>query len=189
MTIQLGFKINLRKCVGCRGCEMACRNEYQIPHSRRKIRRIIDKENSLFAYLSMACNHCANPACATACPNHCFKKRRDGIVFHDPTNCTGCQACVGACPFNAPTYNPKTGKVDKCNLCIERLEIGLKPACVSACISESIELVDIIYDKEGAGSEWMCEIKISQYTKPSVRFVTSNSCAALVEREEEDLSE
>ncbi len=172
MVIQLGFKVNLKKCVGCRSCEIACRNEHHSDSPRRHVRKLApDREHAEFAFLSMACNHCANPACIAVCPNHCFKKRRDGIVYFQPTSCTGCKSCIGACPFGAPKYNQLTKKIDKCNLCVDRLEVHLSPTCISACISEAIELIDMADRKMDDLEEWITEVEIARFTRPSLRFV------------------
>jgi len=170
MAKQLGFLMNLKRCIGCKGCEMACQNEHRLQeHRRRKIIDFCDQEQ-VSGFISMACNHCANPACMAVCPNKCFKKRRDGIVYHDPINCIGCKSCVGACPFGAPKYSSLTGKVDKCNMCVDRQEKGYKPACVSACIVEALQVIDINngntdYSRSAAG------VKIVQFTDPSARFI------------------
>lgn len=172
MTIQLGFKINLKRCVGCRGCELACKNEHGLTGSnRRTINVLKDQMDTPFAFLSMACNHCESPACIGVCPMRCFKKRRDGIVVHNPEQCIGCKSCMGACPFNAPKYNEFTGKIDKCNLCVERLDVGLKPACVSACISEAIEVVDIHEPLQGNEQKWLAMIPMAKFTNPSIKLI------------------
>ncbi len=170
--MQLGFKVNLKKCVGCRSCEIACRNEHHLDTPRRSVRKLVqDHEHGYFTFLSMACNHCANPACVAVCPNHCFKKRRDGVVYYQSVSCIGCKSCVGACPFGAPKYNYLTKKIDKCNLCMDRLAVNLLPTCISVCVSEAIELVDISGGQADTGEEWISEIEISRFTKPSLRFV------------------
>lgn len=163
--------MNLKRCIGCKGCEMACTNENRLGEVHRRTVSFIQNECIEYAFLSMSCNHCANPACIAVCPNHCFKKRRDGIVIHNPKDCTGCKSCIGACPFNAPKYNPTTKKIDKCNLCVDRLEKGLKPACVSACISEALQLVNIHDTTNSPAQEWIPGIKMAKLTNPSVTFI------------------
>lgn len=172
MSKQLGFLMDLDKCLGCRGCAMACQNEKsqgQIP--RRKVITLARTPENFFGFLSMACNHCANPACIRECPQGCFKKRRDGIVVHDPLRCISCKTCTGACPFQIPKINPFTNKVEKCDFCFERQDKGLKPACIEACIPQALTLIDLskplpeTYQKELPG---FLNIKL---TRPAVRFI------------------
>nr|WP_238528257.1 DMSO/selenate family reductase complex B subunit [Acetonema longum] len=89
----------------------------------------------IYAYwISMSCNHCAEPACVKNCPTGAMQKRKeDGIVFVDPKKCIGCRYCIMSCPYGAPQYNPDTGKTGKCDLCRDLLAEGKKPACVTAC--------------------------------------------------------
>lgn len=169
---QLGFKMNLQRCIGCRGCEMACRNENELTeNNRRTVHTLNNPQDHVMVYLSMACNHCENPACITACPELYYKKRRDGIVVHDPTACIGCKSCIGACPFGAPKYNHITKKVDKCNMCVDRLEEGLHPACVSACMMGALKLTDLSKEKMATQDKWYSGIPMANFTNPSVRFV------------------
>ncbi|WNF38241.1 4Fe-4S dicluster domain-containing protein [Bacillaceae bacterium IKA-2] len=171
MAIQLGFKVNIDNCIACRACELACKNEHQLSQGRRRTVRSFERkqQNLPIVQFSIGCNHCESPACIAVCPNHCFKKRRDGVVIHDPTECIGCQSCIGACPFQAPSFNEYTRKVDKCNLCSSRLDKGQNPACVSACITGALQLVNILKeDTSHSTTSWIDEIKMLQYTKPSL---------------------
>jgi Fe-S-cluster-containing dehydrogenase component len=67
------------------------------------------------------------------------KRGKDGIVFIDKDLCVGCKTCVSACPWGAPQWNSKTGKVEKCDYCMDRLDAGLKPACVSTCTTGCLD--------------------------------------------------
>ena len=171
MAIKWGFKMNLNRCVGCHGCEMACRNEHGLKVSRRKVRAVEENKLNNYVFFSMSCNHCENPVCIGTCPNHCFKKRRDGIVVLNTTNCNGCRNCLGICPYNAIHVNPGTGKIDKCNMCVDLIDQGVKPACVSACISNALDIVNILEPLKDHEQKWVSEIKFVNFTNPSVRFV------------------
>ena len=96
----------------------------------------------MFAYnISMSCNHCETPICVKHCPAGAYTKRtNDGIVVHDPSRCIGCRYCTWLCPYGAPQYDPGTGRVKKCNLCVEELDRGRSPACVTACPLRAIEV-------------------------------------------------
>lgn len=171
MFMQMGFRMDLRRCVGCHACEIACKNESQRMVRRRKVRSVKDDNLLNSSFFSMSCNHCENPVCISSCQNHCFKKRRDGIVVYDPTNCNSCKNCIGICPFEAISINPKTGKADKCNMCVDRLEKGLEPVCVSACSSKALQIVNLMEPLKENESHWITDISFANYTNPSVLFV------------------
>ena len=83
MQKQLGFLVDLGKCVGCRGCEVACSNKHQLDHLQYRRVMNINKENQVLGFLSLACNHCINPECIRVCKEKCFYKRRDGVVLYN----------------------------------------------------------------------------------------------------------
>lgn len=172
MNRQIGFLVDLNKCIGCRSCEMACQNEQRLgAASHRRVTSLADKQENVFAFLSMSCNHCLNPACIAACPNKCFKKRRDGIVVHNPLKCNACASCIGSCPFGAPHFNPGTGKIAKCNFCMERLAKKLKPACVAACITEALQTIDLSGPQNKNFAKVLPNLKMAYFTNPAVRFI------------------
>jgi len=84
-------------------------------------------------HLSLACHHCARPACLAGCPSAAYEKRPDGVVVHRDDRCIGCRYCEMACPFGAPQYDELRGIVKKCDLCAHRIDEGRLPACVAAC--------------------------------------------------------
>ena len=67
--------------------------------------------------------------------------------------CTGCKACVDACPVKAMQFNEEKNLAQKCNLCAESIDIGWKPACVNACPSHCIYFGDIAQVTERAGKQ------------------------------------
>jgi Fe-S-cluster-containing dehydrogenase component len=100
--------------------------------------------NSLrMGFIVMRCFHCTKPVCLNACPTKAISKRLDGIVVIDADLCTGCKACIEACPFGAPQFNPEKNIVEKCTMCMHRIDKGLKPACVEACPNKAIYFGDI----------------------------------------------
>jgi anaerobic dimethyl sulfoxide reductase subunit B (iron-sulfur subunit) len=142
---QIAFVVDTTKCINCRTCEIACKDANELGPAVR-LRRVRTFEGGafpqVFAYsISMACNHCEEPACVTGCPAGAYTKRLpDGIVVHDPQQCIGCRYCTWLCPYGAPQFDPAAGTVRKCNLCVEELGEGRSPACVSGCPMRAIEI-------------------------------------------------
>jgi len=143
------------KCIGCRKCEQACNevNELAKPEkpfddlkvldeSRRTdeaVYTVVNKFGPVFA--KTQCNHCQEPACASACFVKAFKKDKTGAVIYDESLCVGCRYCMVACPFNVPAYtynDPLTPKVTKCTLCHPIIVEGKLPGCVEICPKEAL---------------------------------------------------
>jgi anaerobic dimethyl sulfoxide reductase subunit B (iron-sulfur subunit) len=87
--------------------------------------------------------HCEKPACVHACPTGAMTKREDGIVFVDQKLCIGCRYCEWACPYGAPQFIEEQGVMSKCNLCMDLIDEGGKPACVEACVMRALDFGDI----------------------------------------------
>jgi formate dehydrogenase beta subunit len=80
------------------------------------------------------CMHCADPGCLKACPAPgAIVQYENGIVDFAQENCIGCGYCISGCPFNVPKLSAQTKKVYKCTLCVDRVSVGLEPACIKAC--------------------------------------------------------
>ncbi len=135
--VKYGMVVDLRRCIGCHTCEVACKMENTVPVS---VWQSWVKEISKGTYpevrksfLPILCNHCTNAICVTVCPTKASFKREDGIVEVDPHKCIGCQYCMAACPYGVRYFHPVFKIVRKCNYCSQRVDNGLKPACVDAC--------------------------------------------------------
>ncbi len=88
--------------------------------------------------VSLACMHCADPACKTACPRGAIEKRSDdGMVVVDQGKCIGCHACLWVCPFGVPRFG-NNGKMQKCDACFDLVREGKEPACVATCPAEAL---------------------------------------------------
>ena len=142
---QYRFHFDMKKCIGCKCCVVAC-NEQNGNPADLNWRRVGELEGGVFPnvqrlHLSMGCNHCAEPACMNGCPVKAYSKdSATGIVDHDPDMCIGCQYCTWNCSYGVPQFNEARGVVGKCDMCHGRLNQGHAPACVNACPEEAIEI-------------------------------------------------
>ena len=125
-------------CIGCRACEVHCKDKNNSGPGAFYCRMIEVSAAGAplpkidFVYLS--CFHCEQPWCVDVCPTGAMRRRpQDGIVYVEDSACVGCKACITACPWTVPQWNPATGKVGKCDLCKDRIDQGLEPACVTKC--------------------------------------------------------
>ncbi|WP_319542897.1 DMSO/selenate family reductase complex B subunit [uncultured Pseudodesulfovibrio sp.] len=152
MLKRPAFYIDMEACTGCKTCMIACIDKNDLPDGVlfRRVTEyaggdwIQDKngayEQNIFAYyLSVSCNHCENPICVRSCPTTAMHKDENGIVIVDHDKCVGCRYCEWGCPYSAPQYNAKKGKMEKCDFCRDYLEQGKPPACVAACPTRALE--------------------------------------------------
>ncbi len=128
------------KCLGCRSCEFACalehsmsKNVYSIvfeyPKPKPRIRVFqVEKLN-----VPLTCRHCDDAPCVQVCPTGAMFRTDEGIVLNRPEKCIRCRLCTLVCPIAHPYVDRETRTLIKCDLCIERLRLGRKPACVEAC--------------------------------------------------------
>ena len=132
--------LDLELCVGCGACAVACMDQNDIYPEKGQpaFRRIYRIEGGEFPdagiqYISAACVHCEDSPCVIGCPTGAVTRDdRTGAIVVNETLCIGCHSCALACPFGVPRYD-QDDKMRKCNLCIERVEAGLEPACVRVC--------------------------------------------------------
>lgn len=132
-----GMVIDLRKCIGCHSCSVACKTENEVPPAVfRSWVKLMDKgvyPNARSLSLPVLCNNCENAVCVKVCPVKASYKRDDGIVMVDPHKCVGCKYCMAACPYQVRHLNPIRRYVQKCSFCYQRVDAGLMPACVETC--------------------------------------------------------
>jgi len=146
---QYRFTFDMGACIGCHSCEVACAEQNGLPVevSWRKVGEIEGGEHphTKRFHLSLACNHCLEPACLSGCPTSAYTKLSNGIVAHDADSCIGCQYCTWNCPYSVPVFQPDRKIVTKCDMCSPRLEGGFTSACVDACPTHAIgiEKVDV----------------------------------------------
>ena len=135
---QNALLVDASRCIGCFSCGVACKMEHDLPPGPHPIKVIqvgplVHGNGLSMTYMAVTCLHCERPACVLACPTEAMQKRADGVVFSDPEKCIGCQTCAIACPFGVPQLNPATGKIAKCDGCMQRVDKGLWPACALIC--------------------------------------------------------
>lgn len=174
---QHGFYFNADNCIACHACEAACSEKNDNP-AHIAFRSVGFIEGGTYpAYqrlnISMACNHCDNPVCLKGCPTRAYTKYAEyGAVLQDPDICFGCGYCTWVCPYNAPQLDPVKGQVSKCNMCIDRLEAGLKPSCVSACLGKALDfgVVENIPEGRTQAKTDLPGFPRTNITHPNIRF-------------------
>jgi anaerobic dimethyl sulfoxide reductase subunit B (iron-sulfur subunit) len=147
---QIGFYFDQTLCIGCYACAVACKDWHDINAGPVNFLRVktIEKgkfPNPFLAYLVCVCYHCVNPPCVPACPVDAITKREfDGTVVVDREKCVGNKECsmfcLKACPWDAPQFGPEEGaRMQKCDFCLERRELGRQAICVEACPMSAID--------------------------------------------------
>jgi len=181
---QYGFFFDQSRCIGCNACVIACKQWHDIPPGPVKWMRVYQWEKRTFPntrlyILAISCYHCQNPVCIKVCPNEAlYREERYGAVLVDNDKCQGTRKCWLACPYGAPQYEgDEPGlKMSKCNMCIDRLEQGLKPICVLSCSMRALEfgLLDELEKKYGSLKR-LEEMPKDSITKPAVVFRPADS--------------
>ena len=134
-----GMLINLKKCVGCHACSVACKEAHGTrPGVRRsRVERTFEGTypSARKTAVPMLCMHCENAPCVEVCPTGAsYRDEATGVVLVNAEECIGCESCLKGCPYNVRTLNPNTNVVEKCTLCFQRHEEeDWVPACVHNC--------------------------------------------------------
>lgn len=145
--------IDVSKCTGCRGCQLACKQWNQMPAKQTKnsgsyqnppdlqwntwtlirFQEVSDKDGLKWLFRKDGCMHCTDAACVKVCPSGALYHTEYGTVGLNQEKCIGCKECIAACPFDIPRWNRATDRIYKCDLCLSRIQADLMPACVKAC--------------------------------------------------------
>ncbi len=174
-TEFMGVLVDTTRCVGCRSCEMACAEVHDLSVPDIADSSIFDRERATSVsqwtvvnryetkkgevFVKRQCMHCNQPGCVAACLVKAMEKRKEGPVTWS-TNCMGCRYCMPSCPFEIPKfeYGSATPKIQKCNMCWDRLGKEEKPTCVANCPEKAL-----LY---GTRKELIEEAKRRIYQKP-----------------------
>jgi formate dehydrogenase iron-sulfur subunit len=164
MPEPMGFYTDTTVCIGCKACEVACKEWNQLPatnggrntlsgDSYDNTRRLdgihwrhvkfieqfdADRRQGRWLMMSDVCKHCVRAGCLEVCPTGAIIRTEFDTVVIQSDVCNGCRDCIGACPFGVIDMNPVSGTAQKCTLCYDRMRAGMTPACAQACPTASI---------------------------------------------------
>lgn len=143
--MSYSLRLDKDRCISCKACEVHCQVWQRVPVGMRLGAHLHDGPFVHEGRVSLrvrytACRSCDNAPCLEVCPSGAMRRREDGIVYIDEALCVGCESCGRACPWHVPQYDAAAGKMRKCDLCRDRLDAGLLPACVTGCVTNALEL-------------------------------------------------
>ena len=164
MAEPMGFFTDTTVCIGCKACEVACKEWNQLPardgglpalsgvsydntlrlsgmtwRHVKFIEQFDQNHDGRWLMMSDVCKHCVQAGCLEVCPTGAIIRTEFDSVVIQSDVCNGCRACIGACPFGVIDINPVSGTAQKCTLCYDRMSVGLEPACSKACPTDSIQ--------------------------------------------------
>jgi formate dehydrogenase iron-sulfur subunit len=174
----MGFFTDTTVCIGCKACEVACKEWNQLPatnggantlsgDSYDNTRRLdgihwrhvkfveqfnADRVGGRWLLMSDVCKHCVQAGCLEVCPTGAIIRTEFDTVVIQSNVCNGCRDCIAACPFGVIDINPASGTAQKCTLCYDRLQAGMEPACSKACPTDSIQFGTIADLRRKAGT-------------------------------------
>lgn len=156
-----GMLIDLTRCIGCRGCQLACKQWNGLPAEETSFGtawsnpgrlsaktwntidfREVDGPNGSFSwtFVKRMCMHCHDAACVSACPVGALYRSEAGAVLYEGARCIGCRYCLVACPFDVPGFEWDTPDpyIKKCTFCADRIGMGWEPACAKTCPTNAV---------------------------------------------------
>jgi formate dehydrogenase iron-sulfur subunit len=161
-TKRMGFFTDTTVCIGCKACEVACKQWNDLPadgsqfaaggsydHTGslsastwrhvRFVEQLEAEQGPKWIFMSDVCKHCTHAGCLDSCPTGALIRTEFDTVVVQPDVCNGCGYCIPSCPFGVIDRDPYDGRAAKCTLCYDRLEDGLEPACAKACPTDAIQ--------------------------------------------------
>ena len=156
----MGFFTDTTLCIGCKACEVACKQWNQLPadgfdftgYSYDNTRHLgsttwrhvsfkeqIGERGARWLMMSDVCKHCDHAPCEVSCPTGAILYNEFGDVYVQADICNGCGYCISACPFGVLGRNEDDGHAHKCTLCYDRQKDDMTPACAKACPTASIQ--------------------------------------------------
>ena len=164
MTEPMGFYTDTTVCIGCKACEVACKEWNQLPATNGGVLemsgdsydntqkldgthwrhvKFVEQFNETridgrWLMMSDVCKHCVQAACLEVCPTGAIIRSEFDTVVIQSDACNGCRLCIAACPFGVIGINEAANTAQKCTLCYDRLQVGMEPACSQACPTDSI---------------------------------------------------
>ena len=140
MKKRYAIVFDTKKCLNCKACTVACKIENGVPVGDDNYRIWVTELPLQGTYPRLhqefqpsQCQHCENAPCQKVCPTKATHTTPEGAVLVDYKKCILCKACMTACPYDARFVSEHHGSVEKCSLCMHRLEEGREPACVETC--------------------------------------------------------
>ncbi len=178
MAEPMGFFTDTTICIGCKACEVACKEWNQLPSSNggantlsgdsydntrqldglhwRHVRFIeqfdANRADGRWLLMSDVCKHCVRAGCMEVCPTGAIIRTEFDTVVIQSDVCNGCRDCIAACPFGVIGMNPVSNTAQKCTLCYDRLRAGMEPACSKACPTDSIQFGPVAQLKQTAAA-------------------------------------
>lgn len=178
---QYAFEVDLDSCSGCKACVAGCHalNGLDEEETWRDTGLLVggSERHPFQQTVTTACHHCADPGCLNGCPVLAYEKDpATGIVRHLDDQCIGCSYCILKCPYDVPKYSARLGIVRKCDMCHQRLAVGEAPACVQACPTQAIKIVNVSTTVNGFPqadtAAFLPGAPDPAYTQPTTRYVS-----------------
>jgi formate dehydrogenase iron-sulfur subunit len=174
-----GFFTDTSVCIGCKACEVACKEWNQLPEKEDELgflgqsldntgelngstwrhvkfldnvpdETMVEGNGKAFLLMSDVCKHCQHASCMDVCPTGAIIRTEFDTVFIQEDVCNGCRNCIAACPYDVIDIDPARDVARKCTLCYDRLQDGLEPACAKACPTDSIQFGELTVLKREA---------------------------------------
>jgi Fe-S-cluster-containing dehydrogenase component len=149
-----GMLYDSTRCLGCRACERVCAKTHDLPEPKDElkagvVRKTNETQRSVINNYNTSkgevfgrklCMHCNEPACTAACLTQAMYKTKEGPVIWRADKCMGCRYCMVSCPFDIPKFefHSANPKIQKCDLCYDRIKSGKIPACAEACPGDAL---------------------------------------------------